>query len=44
MIDHSVYPDTEHGNDFEDDYGRADYVYRVRLSAERPHPAAEGSA
>ena len=29
MIDHSVYPDTEHGNDFEDDYDRADYVHRI---------------
>ena len=29
MIDHSVYPDIEHGNDFEDDYDRADYVQRI---------------
>jgi hypothetical protein len=29
VIDHSVYPDAEHGNDFEDDYDRADYVHRI---------------
>ncbi|MEA2689084.1 MAG: hypothetical protein QOD51_1691 [Candidatus Eremiobacteraeota bacterium] len=29
MIDHSAYPDTEHGDDFEDDYDRADYVHRI---------------
>ncbi len=28
-IDHSVYPDIEHGEDFEDDGDRADYVMRV---------------
>ncbi len=29
MIDHSVYPDVRHGDDFEDDYDRADYVHRI---------------
>ena len=29
MIDHSVYPDIEHGNEFEDDFDRADYVQRI---------------
>jgi hypothetical protein len=29
VIDHSVYPDIEHGNDFADDYDRADYVHRI---------------
>ncbi len=29
MIDHSVYPDLGHGEDFEDDYDRADYVHRI---------------
>ena len=29
MIDHSVYPDVEHGEEFEDDYDRADYVQRI---------------
>lgn len=29
MIDHSVYPDAWHGEGFEDDYDRADYVQRI---------------
>lgn len=29
MIDHSVYPDVAHGDDFADDFDRADYVQRV---------------
>jgi len=29
VIDHSVYPDIEHGDDFDDDYDRADYVQRI---------------
>jgi hypothetical protein len=29
VIDHSVYPDVEHGDDFADDYDRADYVQRI---------------
>lgn len=29
MIDHSVYPDLRHGDDFEDDYDRADHLHRV---------------
>lgn len=29
VIDHSVYPDVEHGEGFEDDYDRADYVQRI---------------
>jgi hypothetical protein len=29
VIDHTVYPDAEHGDQFEDDYDRADYVHRI---------------
>ena len=29
MIDRTVYPDIEHGDSFEDDLDRADYVQRV---------------
>jgi hypothetical protein len=29
VIDHSVYPDVDHGEEFEDDYDRADYVQRI---------------
>ncbi len=29
MIDRTVYPDVEHGEGFEDDYDRADYVQRI---------------
>jgi len=29
VIDRSVYPDLQHGNDFEDDFDRADYVQRI---------------
>ena len=29
MIDHSVYPDARHANDFSDDFDRADYLDRV---------------
>jgi hypothetical protein len=29
VIDRTVYPDVEHGDDFEDDYDRADYVQRI---------------
>ncbi len=29
MIDRSVYPDVAHGDDFEDDLDRADYVQRI---------------
>jgi hypothetical protein len=29
VIDRTVYPDIEHGEDFEDDYDRADYVQRI---------------
>jgi hypothetical protein len=29
VIDHSVYPDIPHGDDFADDYDRADYLHRV---------------
>ncbi len=32
MIDHSVYPDVAHGDDFEDDFDRADYLHRVCTS------------
>jgi hypothetical protein len=29
VIDHTVYPDVEHVEGFEDDYDRADYVQRI---------------
>jgi hypothetical protein len=29
VIDHSVYPDMPHGDDFADDFDRADYVDRI---------------
>ena len=29
LIDRTVYPDVEHGDDFEDDYDRADYLQRI---------------
>ena len=29
MIDRTVYPDIEHGDSFEDDFDRADYVQRI---------------
>jgi hypothetical protein len=29
VIDHSVYPDIEHGDDFADDFDRADYIHRI---------------
>jgi hypothetical protein len=29
VIDHSVYPDMHHPNDFADDFDRADYVDRI---------------
>lgn len=29
MIDRSVYPDLVHGDDFDDDFDRADYVQRI---------------
>jgi hypothetical protein len=29
VIDHSVSPNTEHGNGFENDYDRADRIHRV---------------
>jgi hypothetical protein len=34
VIDHSVYPDIEHGNSFEDDFDRADYVHRICAAAD----------
>jgi hypothetical protein len=34
VIDHSVYPDVEHGDSFEDDFDRADYVQRICAAAD----------
>jgi hypothetical protein len=38
VVDYSVYPDVEHGDHFEDDFDRADYVHRI--CAERLRRAA----
>ena len=32
VIDHSVYPDVEHGEEFEDDYDRADFARPLSLA------------
>jgi len=29
VIDHSVYPDIEHADGFDDDFDRADYIHRI---------------